>query len=57
MLYLMKFTDAPPIAYTESMRTGHLMDDPALVRECQTAYDLALSDACHTQIHWPWRGP
>ncbi|WP_405561491.1 hypothetical protein [Streptomyces sp. NBC_01180] len=53
----MKFTDAPPIAYTESMRTGHLMDDPALVRECQTAYDLALSDACHTQIHWPWRGP
>ncbi|WP_328377364.1 helix-turn-helix transcriptional regulator [Streptomyces sp. NBC_00440] len=45
MLYLMKFADAPPVAYTESMRTGHLMDDPALVRECQTAYDLALSDA------------
>ncbi|WP_328317935.1 helix-turn-helix domain-containing protein [Streptomyces sp. NBC_00388] len=45
MLFLMKFADAPPLAYTEGVRMGHLMDDPALVSKCQTAYDLALSDA------------
>ncbi|WP_406348545.1 helix-turn-helix transcriptional regulator [Streptomyces sp. NBC_00144] len=45
LLCLMKFADAPPIAYSEGVRTGHLMDDPALVSQCQTAYDLALGDA------------
>ncbi|WP_406068959.1 helix-turn-helix transcriptional regulator [Streptomyces sp. NBC_01020] len=45
LLYLMKFADAPSIAYSEGVHTGHLMDDPALVSKCQTAYDLALGDA------------
>ncbi|MER5742706.1 helix-turn-helix domain-containing protein [Streptomyces sp. NPDC002225] len=45
MLYLLNFADAPPLAYVEGLRTGHLMDDPALVAECQTSYALALGDA------------
>lgn len=45
MVVLMKFADAPPIAYVEGLRTGRVMDDPALVDECQAAYDLALGDA------------
>lgn len=45
MLYLLRFADAPPVAYAEGVNTGYLMDDPAQVRHCQTVYDLALSDA------------
>ncbi|MCX4550427.1 helix-turn-helix transcriptional regulator [Streptomyces sp. NBC_01500] len=45
MLYLMSFDDAAPVAYAEGLRTGHLMDDPAMVSECQAAYALALGDA------------
>ncbi|MEV8423686.1 helix-turn-helix domain-containing protein [Streptomyces niveus] len=49
LLYLMKFTDAPPIAYAEGVSTGYLMDDPAHVSHCQTVYDLALSDSLSQQ--------
>ncbi|MFJ1894817.1 MULTISPECIES: Scr1 family TA system antitoxin-like transcriptional regulator [unclassified Streptomyces] len=45
MLYLLKFSDAAPLAYVEALRTGNLMDDPALVGACQGAYTLALSEA------------
>lgn len=45
MLYLLKFSDAAPLAYVEALRTGNLMDDPALVEACQAAYTLALSEA------------
>jgi transcriptional regulator with XRE-family HTH domain len=45
MLYLMSFQDAAPIAYVEGLYTGHLIDDPALVGNCQAAYALALGDA------------
>lgn len=45
LLTLMTFEDSAPVAYVEGFQTGNLMDDPALVRACQTAYSLALSDA------------
>ncbi|WP_030021269.1 helix-turn-helix domain-containing protein [Streptomyces monomycini] len=44
-LMLLCFDDAPPIAYVEALYTGALHDDPVLVRNGQTAYALALSDA------------
>lgn len=45
LLTLMTFEDSAPVAYVEGFQTGNLMDDPALVSACQTAYALALSDA------------
>ncbi|GHH32824.1 helix-turn-helix domain-containing protein [Streptomyces candidus] len=45
LLTMMAFEDGAPVAYVEGLYTGHLMDEPALVSACQTAYDLALSDA------------
>lgn len=44
-LTLMWFEDMPPIAYVEGLRTGHVLDQPAVVHQCQTSYDLALGDA------------
>ncbi|MBT2441150.1 helix-turn-helix transcriptional regulator [Streptomyces sp. ISL-36] len=49
LLTLMSFEDAAPVAYVEGLLSGHLMDDPALVRASQTAYALALSDAMSQQ--------
>ncbi|MGV4923880.1 helix-turn-helix transcriptional regulator [Streptomyces sp. BHT-5-2] len=40
MLTLMEFADAPPTAYTETSFAGMLLDDPAVVRRVQRAYDL-----------------
>jgi transcriptional regulator with XRE-family HTH domain len=40
MVTLMEFEDAPPTAYTEAVYSGNLLDDPALVRRVQGAYDL-----------------
>jgi len=45
MLYLLTFADAAPLAYAEGLRTGNLMDDPALVVACHKSYNLALSNA------------
>jgi transcriptional regulator with XRE-family HTH domain len=39
-LKLMEFEDAPPTAYTEAVYSGNLLDDPAVVKRAQTAYDL-----------------
>ncbi|MCX3058619.1 helix-turn-helix domain-containing protein [Streptomyces beihaiensis] len=40
MLQLMEFEDAPPVAYTETSFSGTLLDDPAVVKRAQRAYDL-----------------
>ncbi|WP_447037319.1 helix-turn-helix domain-containing protein [Streptomyces sp. DSM 118878] len=40
MLTLMDFEDAPPTAYTETSFSGTLVDEPAVVRRAQRAYDL-----------------
>ncbi|MEV0938193.1 helix-turn-helix transcriptional regulator [Streptomyces phaeochromogenes] len=39
-LRLMEFEDAPPTAYTETSFSGDLLDDPAVVKRVQRAYDL-----------------
>ncbi|MGW0463764.1 helix-turn-helix domain-containing protein [Streptomyces sp. NPDC003027] len=39
-LRLMEFEDAPPTAYTETSFSGTLLDDPAVVKRVQRAYDL-----------------
>jgi hypothetical protein len=39
-LKLMDFDDAPPVAYTETSFSGTLVDDPAVVKRAQRAYDL-----------------
>ncbi|MFG2183018.1 Scr1 family TA system antitoxin-like transcriptional regulator [Streptomyces abikoensis] len=49
MVTLMKFDDAAPVAYVEGLRTGRVHDDPATVAKCQTAYDLALSEALSSE--------
>ncbi|MGW1375232.1 helix-turn-helix domain-containing protein [Streptomyces sp. NPDC002446] len=49
LLTLMSFEDSAPAAYVEGFLSGNLMDDPALVSTCQTAYALALSDALSQQ--------
>ncbi|MDT3397932.1 helix-turn-helix transcriptional regulator [Streptomyces sp. B1866] len=45
MLYLMEFSDAPDTAYSEGLYNGRLLDDPALVKRCRTAYDLVRATA------------
>ncbi|MFD0373103.1 Scr1 family TA system antitoxin-like transcriptional regulator [Streptomyces sp. NPDC127114] len=39
-LKLMEFKDQPPTAYTETEFSGTLLDDPAVVKQAQRAYDL-----------------
>ncbi|MCX5420662.1 helix-turn-helix transcriptional regulator [Streptomyces sp. NBC_00078] len=39
-LRLMEFEAAPPAAYTETSFSGTLIDDPAVVKRAQRAYDL-----------------
>ncbi|MFC9700503.1 DUF5753 domain-containing protein, partial [Streptomyces sp. NPDC056943] len=40
MLQLLDFADQPPTAYTETSFSGTLLDDPAVVKRAQRAYDL-----------------
>jgi transcriptional regulator with XRE-family HTH domain len=37
---LMTFADAPPLAYTESLHSGQLIDDLSLVKRYRRSYDL-----------------
>ncbi|MEU4027430.1 helix-turn-helix transcriptional regulator [Streptomyces anulatus] len=49
MVYLLSFADAAPLAWVEGLRTGRMLDDPAVVAGCHTSYTLALSDAASRQ--------
>jgi hypothetical protein len=49
LLTLMSFEDSALVAYVDAYETGRLMDDPALVSACQTAYAPALSGALSQQ--------
>ncbi|MGH3313954.1 MAG: helix-turn-helix domain-containing protein [Streptomyces sp.] len=40
MATLMTFADAPQLTYTESLHSGQLIDDPALVKKYAKSYDL-----------------
>ncbi|MFI5615970.1 helix-turn-helix domain-containing protein [Streptomyces sp. NPDC051567] len=40
MIKLMTFPGAPPLAYTEGLHSGQLIDYPALVKDYRRSYDL-----------------
>ncbi|SDO89489.1 Helix-turn-helix domain-containing protein [Streptomyces sp. cf386] len=40
MMWLLDFDDAPPTVYTEGVRSGSLLDDPAVVKRVRASYDL-----------------
>jgi transcriptional regulator with XRE-family HTH domain len=40
MTRFMTFSDAPPVAYLESLHSGQLIDYPALVKQYRESYDL-----------------
>ncbi|MFD9499259.1 Scr1 family TA system antitoxin-like transcriptional regulator [Streptomyces sp. NPDC060035] len=42
---LMQFTDAPAVVYTESSYNGQLVEEPLLVEQFHSAYDLARAAA------------
>ncbi|QEV18016.1 helix-turn-helix domain-containing protein [Streptomyces alboniger] len=49
-LKLMDFEDAPPTAYTETSFSGTLLDDPAVVKRAQRAYDLLRGAALSPKV-------
>ncbi|MFE0351769.1 helix-turn-helix domain-containing protein [Streptomyces griseoluteus] len=49
-LRLMEFNDAPPVAYTETSFSGTLVDDPAVVKRAQGAYDLLRGAALSPEV-------
>ncbi|WP_374982412.1 helix-turn-helix domain-containing protein [Streptomyces fradiae] len=46
---VLTFADAPPLIYTESLHSGHTMDDPALVADYRKSYDLLRAAALAPQ--------
>ncbi|MER7727998.1 helix-turn-helix transcriptional regulator [Streptomyces sp. NPDC096323] len=45
-LKLMAFSDAPPLAYLDSLGSGQLLDEPSKVRRYELTYDLLVASAC-----------
>ncbi|MEV7403758.1 helix-turn-helix transcriptional regulator [Streptomyces sp. NPDC091267] len=45
-LKLMAFSDAPPLAYLDSLGSGQLLDDPLRVGKYELTYDLLVASAC-----------
>ncbi|MGI5338628.1 helix-turn-helix domain-containing protein [Streptomyces sp. CA-181903] len=45
LLKLMDFADAPPVAYTEGVQSGSILDEPDQVARCKLAYDLVRAAA------------
>ncbi|MFD3502072.1 Scr1 family TA system antitoxin-like transcriptional regulator [Streptomyces sp. NPDC058678] len=39
LMKLMEFEDAPPTIYTEGVRSGSLLDEPAVVKQVRASYD------------------
>ncbi|MEU3960493.1 helix-turn-helix transcriptional regulator [Streptomyces buecherae] len=44
-LIILRFSDAPPLAYTEAPHTGQVLEGKALVDACTLSYDLARAAA------------
>ncbi|MET7908202.1 helix-turn-helix transcriptional regulator [Streptomyces avermitilis] len=53
MVRVFEFEDAPPTAYTEAVYSGNLLDDPALVKRVQGAYDLLRAAALSPEASLP----
>ncbi|WP_309054675.1 helix-turn-helix transcriptional regulator [Streptomyces sp.] len=49
-LKLMEYADQPPTAYTETSFSGTLLDDPAVVKRAQRAYDLLRVTALSPEV-------
>ncbi|MCX5108670.1 Scr1 family TA system antitoxin-like transcriptional regulator [Streptomyces sp. NBC_00378] len=47
---LLQFTDAPAVACTENAYGGQLVEDPTLVGQYRSAYDLARAAALSSEV-------
>ncbi|MDJ0380707.1 helix-turn-helix transcriptional regulator [Streptomyces sp. G-G2] len=48
--YLMSFSDAPPVMYTEGMYSGQIIDDPGIVVRYQQAYNRLRAAALPPEV-------